>query len=282
MTIEEFLAASNECTTREELARQFVRAVESTGYQNVTFVRVGSGGFVDTPVMSIPGQFLDSYITAGCEREDAVLVEAARSSQPFFWNEVADQRPLSAGEIRTFGICREVGVHSGFSIPFHGPDGIVDLIGVSLRDQTKVDSAAAGRIVALASILRWRYWQISSRAPDAPLDPTLVHAGGPPGMNSAHCRALVMVDLAVRRRSMGLHQMMRQIGDYVSDADLAFLLSWGYVVERADDNSFTYDFALSALGERHVASCTIARMHRRRAWGSEVPRYERPRANENS
>lgn len=277
MTIEEFLGLSNDCTTLEPLVAHFVRAIEDEGFQNVTFARVVGAAILDLPVLVTPDNFFDTYFGAGCERDDAVLVEAARTSQPFFWNDVARRRPLTPGEIRTFNISREVGVHSGFSIPFHGPDGIVDLIGVSLRDANAADPTAEGRLVALASVLRWRYWQISNHQIAVPSARDLPHLGGPPGMSSSHCRALVLVEIAERRRRAGLEQMMRRLADYVSEADLEYLLSWGYVAERADDCTFSYDYAVTALGERHLATCLTARRHRRNAWGSEVPRHERCR-----
>ena len=69
---------------------------------------------------------------------------------------------------------------------------------------------------------------------------------------------------------------MGNLGEHVSDEDLAFLLSWGLVVEQADDGTFTYHYGLSALGDRHIATCPAARMHQREAWSALVPKHERP------
>lgn len=276
MTIEDFLEQSLTCRTVDELGALFVGAIAAAGYQNMTFARVDHEGFIEIPFLHTPEPFVPAYLEAGCARSDAVLRQAAVSSQPFYWADIAATRELSRGEQRTFSVSRDVGVHSGLSIPFHGPGGVIDLIGVSLRDGNTQDRAATGRIVAIASIFRWRYWQLQNEAQAAPAAAAPgQHVGGPPDMTHAHCRALVLIDLAEHRRRIGLTEMSRTLPRYVAEADLAQLLSWGYVVEVPDDNRFVYCYAPSLLGRRHIETCLQAQMTRRRAWSVDVPRHER-------
>lgn len=272
MSVEEFLALSNDCKTIEDLARLFTSAIGTAGYQNASFVRIDGKGFVAAPFLEMPAGFVDVYFGERCDRGDAVLEEAARSVQPFFWADLARSPTTAASGLRTFEVCREAGVHSGLSLPFHGPDGAIDLIGVSLRDERTSDLAATGKIVALVAIMRWRYWQIRNTLETCRPAVEDGHFGGPVGMTSSHCRALVLVDLAERRRQLGLRQMTRQLFDHVSERDVQDLLSWGQIIEAADDTDFRYHYVASPLGANHMANCPEAAKHRRAAWDAGVPR----------
>lgn len=271
MSFEEFLALSNDCKSIAELGRLFVRAIGAAGYQNASFVRVDGKGFVAAPFLEMPAGFVDVYFGEHCDRDDAVLDEAARSVQPFFWADLVRSPTTAVAGLKTFEVCREAGAHSGLSLPFHGPDGAIDLIGVSLRDEQTSDLAATGKVVALASVMRWRYWQIRNAVEACRPVVEDRHVGGPDGMTSSHCRALVLVDLAERRRRLGFMQMAHQLFDYVSEGDVHDLLSWGQIVEEADDTDFRYHYVASPLGANHMANCTEAAKHRRAAWDNGVP-----------
>lgn len=281
MTIEEFAALSQACGNVEDLGRLFTRAIAGAGYQNVSFVRIDAKGYLALPYLEKPKGFVEIYVDERCEQSDPVLVEALKTGQPFYWNEIPLRRELSPGERHTVNVCRKVGAHSGLSIPHHGPDGAIDLINVSLRDEAKADTSAAAvaRLVAMTSIMRWRYWQIRNELQAAASigGVDVVHTGGPPGMTNARCQALVLIDIADRRRQIGLPHLSLQIGRHVADGDLAYLLSWGYVHDRPDDGSFRYQLAPTPLGSQDLATCEHARHHRRVAFELKVPRGARAR-----
>lgn len=275
MTIEEFIARSSSCSTIEELGALFASAVADAGYQNASFARIDRDGILAVPILVAPSQFPEAYVDLGCYRDDAVLTKAQRTSQPFYWDDVAREKDVSAGGLRTFSVCREAGVHSGLSIPFHGPGGVIDLVGVSLKDEQKADREAAGKIVALSAIMRWRYWQLrNALEPGRSLDAN-EHNGGASGMTDSQCRSLVLVALSAHRWQIGLAQMSNQLTDYVSENDLAHLLSWGFVVEKGDDTTFRYHYVLSPLGMQHIQNCANAKRHRRDVWDAEVSHGER-------
>ena len=275
MTIDEFLTLSAACTSIDELGTLFVNAIGTAGYQNASFVRVDREGIVAVPFLVAPQPFLEAYLDSGCHRDDAVVTKAHRASEPFFWDDVARERNVSDGGLRTFSICREAGVHSGLSIPFHGPGGAIDLVGVSLRDEQKADRGAAGKIVALSAIMRWRYWQLRNVLEAGRSIDQAAHVGGVPGMTDSHCRSLVLVAISAHRWKIGLAQMSSRLTDYVPENDLAYLLSWGYVVEESDDTTFHYHYAPSPLGTQHIQTCENAKRHRRQAWDAEVRQGER-------
>lgn len=279
MTIEKFVEMSAACRSLAELDRLFTRAVAEAGYQNVSFVRFDTKGYLSIPILQAPDAFLDVYVEQHCVQADAVLVEALKSRRPFYWNDIPRRRELTGGEHNTFEVCREIGVHSGLSIPYHGPDGVVDLIGLSLRDERRADTSAAavGRLTALTSIMRWRYWEIRNDLETRAAPTTVHHADGPPGMTDAHCHALVLIAIADRRRQIGLRHLSLEIGRHVADADLAYLLSWGYVHDRPDDGNFRFELAPTPLGRQHLATCENAQRHRRAAFELQVPRGERAR-----
>lgn len=275
MTIEEFLALSASCTSIEELGTLFARSIATAGYQNATFIRVDSDGIFAVPFLVAPQPFLETYLKEGCDRDDPVVTKAQCTSQPFFWDDVAREKNISAAGHRTFSVCREIGLHSGLSIPFHGPSGAIDVVGVSLRDEQKADRDAAGKIVGLAAIMRWRYWQLrNSLEAGRPFDER-AHIGGASGMTDSQCRSLVLVALSAHRWRIGLVQMSNQLNDYVPEKDIAYLLSWGFVVERSDDSTFRYHYVPSPLGMQHILTCANAKRHRRDAWDVEVRHGER-------
>lgn len=276
MTIDEFLSKSLECASMEELGNCFAQGVATAGFQNVSLVRFDPRIALDVSFLAMPEDFLTTYIEQNCILNDPVINRALSTVAPFLWNDLAATDKLSKAELNTLEVCRDVGVHSGLSIPFHGPDGKVDLIGVSLRDQRDFDPNAIGRVVTLASITRWRFWQLRNKGIHGQLPTNFPHTGGLPGMTAGHCRAMVLIDVSARRRQMGLEQFSRTLTAYVAEADLEFLLSWGYVVEHPDDSMFRYWYELSPLGARHIATCAYAIEQRRSVWDGDVPRHERP------
>ena len=283
MTIDEFLECAEACSTVEELGQAFTRAIEEVGYQNVSYVRIDSNGLLELPLVSMPGQFAQIYAECDCERSDPVFAEAATTTQPFYWDDIPNARKLTKLELQTVSVCRDADAHSGLSIPFHGPDGTIDLIGVSLRDATKQDKRATARISALAAIMRRRYWEMCGFDAQSKRGPVVdvAHTGGPPGMTLSHCYALTLISIAERRRAMSLECLSRSINTHVDAADIEFLLEWGYVVERPDDDTFEYRYAPSPLGAQHSATCMHAKLLARNACSRlGIPLSERPKVNE--
>jgi len=103
------------------------------------------------------------------------------------------------------------------------------------------------------------------------------HRGGPPGMTAAHCRALVLADVAARRSEAGLTDLSLNLFRHCSDHDLECLLQWGLLMEIPDDLMMRYFLAPTILGRAHLSTCPAAPEFRRDIWEMDVRRGELPK-----
>ena len=280
LTIEDYIEQTGRCHTVAELGKLFLQAIQEEGFENLSFCRVQNKRTTSSPWLIFPDGFVSTYYDNAMYRHDPFLSRVPRASGPMYWDDIELHGQLLKSEREMLGRSRECGVHSGLSIPFHGPDGHCDIIGLSLRRNDRPDRSRTGIIQAKTTHTRWRYWQIvqeqRQRANTFSQDSELIHAGGPKGMTSRHCRALVFVDVAARRWDMGFVDLNRDILRYVRVSDLEALLKWGLVTERADDDRFRFYFAPSVLGVCHMGGCEQVASHRRDIWEMDIARSEIP------
>jgi DNA-binding CsgD family transcriptional regulator len=79
------------------------------------------------------------------------LQQTIIAKQPFLWDTIAHNRPLTQCQRAFFDDCKDMGVHSGLTMPFHNPDGSTHIVSVSLRDGPKPDPRRVPFIYALAA-----------------------------------------------------------------------------------------------------------------------------------
>ncbi len=279
LTIEDYIERAELCRTVDELGKLFLQAMQEEGFENLSFCRVENKRTTSSPWLIFPDGFVSTYYGTAMYRNDPFLSRVPRAIGPMYWDDIELHGRLEKLEREMLGRSRECGVHSGLSIPYHGPDGQCDIIGLSLRRNDRPDRSRTSIVQAKSTHTRWRYWQIvQALQRDPPLiqDTGLIHLGGPKGMTFSHCRALVFVDVAARRWDMGFVDLNRDILRYVRVSDLEALLKWGLVTERADDDRFRFYFAPTVLGVCHMGGCEQVASHRRDIWEMDIARSEIP------
>lgn len=95
-------------------------------------------------------------------------------------------------------------------------------------------------------------------------------------MTAAHCRALVLADVAARRSEAGLTDLSLNLFQHCSDHELECLLQWGLLMEVPNDLMMCYFLAPTILGRAHLSTCPAAPEFRRGIWQMDVRRGERP------
>jgi hypothetical protein len=279
-TDEEFRASVGNCTSVESLFAHYRRAMAAEGYENIAFTVLHPSGRAELPFLELPRGFAETYIEQGFQFCDPVLKVAPHRRAPFYWSDLERSPQFCSDERAVIEISREIGVHSGVTIPFQGPDGVVELFSLSQRAHNALDPSRTSIVHTRSFEVRRRYWELAEsaaradglafgdgslgmRVDPAPWAPIRAHAGGPAGMTSEHCRTLVMVEIAARRWEAGLLGLNQEIWRHCAEANLDYLLSWGLVSEVADDDRWRFYLAPTLLGRAHLASCPDVARHRR-------------------
>ncbi len=133
--LESFICSSRSALTTQDLRDLYLAAVEAEGYQNAVYARTRDRSIVDMPWMRFPKDYVNNYVANRWDTIDPVIQFVHRARRPFTWIEACENRRLSAAQKAFMANCRDLGVHSGVTIPLHGPGTDVDLISLSLRDE---------------------------------------------------------------------------------------------------------------------------------------------------
>lgn len=293
---EEFREAVGRCATVEALFTRYRMAMALEGYDNIAFTVLHPGGYAELPFLQLPQGFAETYIGQGFQFRDPVLKAAPHARAPFYWSDLERNPRFCSDERAVIEIAREFGVHTGVTVPFHGPEGVVELFSLSQRVSNRLDPARTPIVHARTFEVRRRYWELAEVAATdaaapafgdgalgiwvepAPWEPIKAHSHGPEGMTGDHCRALVFVEIAARRWQAGLPGLNEALGRHCSESALEFLVSWGLVSEIADDERWRFYLAPTVLGRKHLACCPDAPRHRRAVSRLALMRGEVPSA----
>lgn len=134
-TIEDFISSSGSAASAQSLRDLYLDVIESEGYQNAVFAKTRDRRVIDIPWMRFPAGYAESYVSNQWDQIDPVVQFVHSARRPFAWNEACGRAKLSQRERTFLADCRDMGVHSGITIPLHGPGTDVDLISISLRDE---------------------------------------------------------------------------------------------------------------------------------------------------
>lgn len=293
-SVDAFIEQAQRCETVDELGTLHMRAMAEEGYANVIFCRVSADGGMQLPWCGVPMGYMETYRAHRFETADPILARLPSARGLLRWSDVTDTVALTKAEWDVMENSRSMGVHSGFSLPFHGPYGQCDIFSMSLREHEPPDPARTPIVEAMTFHTWSRYWHIvngCAPAAGAPV-PDIAdgerrrfhwvrddhsHRGGPPGMTSAQCRALVLVDVAARRADAGLLDLTLNLSRYCAAADLEFLLRHGLITEVPDDFMMRYLLAPTVIGRAHLSTCPAAPEFRRGIWEMDVRRREQPK-----
>ncbi|WFU26754.1 LuxR C-terminal-related transcriptional regulator [Bradyrhizobium sp. CB1717] len=160
-TIEHFISSSQSVFTPESLRELYLEAIEDEGYQNAVFARTRDGRLVDIPWTRFPEGYADCYVANQWDKLDPVVHFVRLARCPFSWEDVCARMNLSADQKRFLAACRDMGVHSGVTVPLHGPGTDIDLISLSLRDEKRAPEGRMATIYGLSFQYRIRLSEIT-------------------------------------------------------------------------------------------------------------------------
>lgn len=171
--VDDFIAATFSIVSDTELLDLFLKAVEAEGYQNAVFAKARNNRLESIPWDRFPTGYLATYRDRQWDRIDPVVQQIQHARRPFSWDDLCARTNLDRKQKIFLQECKELGVHSGVTIPLHGPGADVDLISLSLRDQRKPNPDTLGRIYGVAV----QYW-LKLGALEAKSEPRVLHLTG--------------------------------------------------------------------------------------------------------
>ncbi|MGY8635620.1 LuxR C-terminal-related transcriptional regulator [Bradyrhizobium sp. 14AA] len=152
--IETFIEATRKVANPAALKRLFLSAVADQGYENAVFARTNNRRLVSVPWSEFPPGYLDTYKAEEWDRIDPVVQRVQSVRGPFKWRETCPTGGFTKQQRNFFESCRELGVHSGITVPIRGAGQEVDLISLSLRVR---DEPSSDRMTHLYMV-SLQYW----------------------------------------------------------------------------------------------------------------------------
>ncbi|MCS3695026.1 DNA-binding CsgD family transcriptional regulator [Bradyrhizobium elkanii] len=161
--LETFIESTQSVASAAVLKKLFLTAIAEEGYENVVFARANNRRLVSVPWSEFPTGYLDTYRAEEWDRIDPVVQRAPSARGPFRWTDTQPRSGFNKQEKTFFEQCRELGVHSGITIPIRGIGNEVDLISLSLRTQDRLPPDRTTHIYML-SVQYWlKYCELTDR-----------------------------------------------------------------------------------------------------------------------
>lgn len=306
-SIDDYTQSMQDCRSVEELFAAYSDEIEREGYQNIVFVRMdGTRERFEVRFANVPEGDARRYFEDRMWEHDPVLTASQEARSPFTWIEEMVRKPHSQAARRIMELKAAIGIQGGLTMPFHGPGGMVDIFSLSMRDQRLLNPhrihlvnqktyATLQRYLALESEARERATRAQVTLAVGEAAPgTLAHdcrtdgrCAGNHGSHPQHgdcvgtiaddeCRALVLVDIAWRRYTVGLIELNKRIPDIIGDGTLRRFVNRGLIDEEPDDVRFEYFFRPSPVGQSHIKTCPCVTSWRNEVVSKYVEVHERP------
>jgi DNA-binding CsgD family transcriptional regulator len=154
--LDEFIFASAKSRSQAGLLDLYLRAVEDEGFQNAVFAKACNQRLIAIPWNHFPTGYSDSYLSNQWDKIDPIVHHIHSIRRPVVWADICARARLNGRQKIFLEDCRDLGVHSGITIPLHGPGSEVDLISLSLRDEKRIDCERLPLVHALTVQYRLR------------------------------------------------------------------------------------------------------------------------------
>jgi DNA-binding CsgD family transcriptional regulator len=158
--LEEFISESSNAVSETALLDLYLKTVEGEGYQNAVFAKTRGKRLAGIPWNHFPDGYRKSYLENEWDKIDPVVQQINQTTRPFLWSDVFESPRLNERQRRFIEDCRDLGVHSGLTIPMHGPGSEVDLISLSLREHKATDATRIPLVHAITVQYRTRLYEL--------------------------------------------------------------------------------------------------------------------------
>jgi hypothetical protein len=286
--LEEFIDSLRRCQTSDELFALYRADIEAEGFQNIVFSQLGTDDGFEVPFLNVPDGAAGVYVSENFAEYDPVLAAVPLTRSPFSWANANLRTELSRPARTVIEVCRELGLHSGITIPLHGPGKRCDLFSLSLRDKRSIDPASLP-IVAMKSYAAWvRFYEIDEARKFASLDritgrqeatangAEAPHRDGSAKISPDECQALVIADVAHRRYRAGLPELNDKLTTVLGVEMFDRLQRRGLLYDEPDDNRWRYFARPSPIARAHLRTCGHVAGVRDQIWQLHVRLDERP------
>jgi hypothetical protein len=275
-SVDEFIFEAQGVKTPQELGQLFHKAMQEEGYENMAFVRVRKQRMDKHLWFHVPPGLFETYVELGFEKHDVILKRIEELQGYLHWDDIENRFQLTEDEKRVSEVCRELGLYSGASFAFRSPDNCCEMFDVSMRQKESPDRKRLEFVRAKLACVHSRYWDlVACQAPQINSD-RMIHPNAPGAMTAAHCRALVLTEIAARRWELDLIQLNMKLTAIAGEREIEDLLSWGMITEQSDEERFKFYYAPTLLGLHHLRDCGFVPELRRSIWLTDVSRSEMP------
>jgi DNA-binding CsgD family transcriptional regulator len=161
--LETFIENTQNVASAALLKKLFLAAVAGEGYENAVFARTNNQRLVSLPWAEFPAGYVDTYTSREWDKIDPVVRRAHSARGPFKWSDTSPRGGFTKEQNSFFEQCRELGVHSGITIPISGSGHHVDLVSLSLRQKGQVPAPRLTHVYML-SVQYWlKYCELADR-----------------------------------------------------------------------------------------------------------------------
>lgn len=167
-TVEDFIEKTQNVCSETHLKQLFLSAMRAEGYENAVFARAQNKRLISIPWSEFPRGYLDTYKSLQWDSIDPVVQHVQTARGPFRWSETHSGGSFTRKQLQFFEQCRELGVHSGITIPMRGPARETDLISLSFRERG-IPASDRSAYVYMLCVQYWlKYCEFTDRrAPTA-------------------------------------------------------------------------------------------------------------------
>ncbi len=131
MRIDDFIAATNAASSRDEVKRLFVAALDALGYDRFLYCTLrGPGSDASALVGNYPDEWMSRYEGRDYRGHDPVRQKACHLRGAFTWTEVTHGK-LTRPQRQLMEEAREFGLRDGVAVPIHLPRGEVAGFGIA-------------------------------------------------------------------------------------------------------------------------------------------------------
>jgi DNA-binding CsgD family transcriptional regulator len=159
---EDFIETTLKARTTDAIWRDLLNCTRKDGFENLVFVQMMANGHIEVPWRHLPPGYDEAYVHNKWHQIDPVLQHTLSASLPFRWHDVARRPGLRRVQLAFLNECRELGVHSGFTVPIHTP-GRRDIISLSVRDQVDTNATRHPLLHAMVTQAWARHCELTQR-----------------------------------------------------------------------------------------------------------------------
>lgn len=151
-----FIEETHRAMTRDEVGRLLKSRLSYEGFENLALIRTNHDHRITELVwLEAPDGYGSAYLANRWDLVDPVFEHALVSSRPFSWENSIDRNsPKARRQFKFMRDCEDLGVHSGMTVPLHGPGLTCDMLSVSART-AGAERPGLGRHVNSLALHAW-------------------------------------------------------------------------------------------------------------------------------